>query len=170
MIQNGGIDMVIVRATRPTKQNLLRFPHAGAPGIIDCMSVNMEPEREGKKNDELGKNFKDSVEAVLTAVLETGNAAVTAEINPALDGVELSQDSLLKELRMLHAEMDRISTNIGKIGVDELTLRRLKEAKESLARTKKTLLKVHGRLGKLRTYEESHRLHRTDTEMVEKSS
>lgn len=107
-------------------------------------------------------SFKETAEAFLGELIQKGKAAVDAELTPALEGVELSQDSLMNELRALNAEMERVTQNIDKIGVDEVTLRRLKESKESLARTKKTLLRVHARLGKLRTFENSDRLRRAD--------
>lgn len=107
-------------------------------------------------------SFKETSEELLTQLIRKGKAAVDAELTPAVEGVEQSQDVLVGELQALNAEMQRLTARIDSIGVDEVILRRLKESKESLARTKKTLLRVHARLGKLRTFENSDRLRRAD--------
>lgn len=97
------------------------------------------------------------VQESLHKVLECRKTAVQKHENPQL---ETSQGKLRDELRMMCDEMDTLSQKVEAIGVDQQTQTMIRECKEALQRTKKTLTAVNARVGRLSKFEEANKLKR----------
>lgn len=110
----------------------------------------------------------DVASASLEKIVQASSASVNRELAPALTQVESSQNDLLSELQALSTEMDRMSTQVGQVCVDEYTKKRLAECKESLARTKIVLKTVNARMRRLRTMESAQRKLSAEIEIKEK--
>lgn len=95
---------------------------------------------------------------------------VAIEIKPALEEVAVSQDGLESQLKLLDGEMSAITTVLEKVTLDPETSARMEATKEVMKRTKRKLTTIRGRLGRLRMYEESDRLHLTERQLVERNS
>lgn len=98
------------------------------------------------------------VEAALRAAFLKAGAAADARSADAMARVQLSQGGLIAELGALDAEMERVTAVVEGVSLDPETSRLMDLSRESLQRTKKKLNTVRGRLGRLRTHEESDRL------------
>lgn len=97
------------------------------------------------------------VQKTLDDILEYRKDGVQKQVNPEL---ETSQGKLRDELFMMCNEMDALSQKVEAIGVDEKTKTMIRECKESLFRTRKTLTTVSARVGRLSKFEEANKLKR----------
>lgn len=97
------------------------------------------------------------VQKTLNEVLEYRKDGVQNQVNPHL---EASQGNLRDELLAMCDEMDTLSQKVESIGVDEQTKTMIRECKESLIRTRKTLTTVSARVGRLSKFEEANKLKR----------
>lgn len=95
---------------------------------------------------------------------------VGAEMEAGMDEVTESQEGLAAQLRLLDDEMASITSVLETVKLDPETSARMEETKEVLRRTKRKLTTIRGRLGRLRMYEESDRLHLTETQLVDTSA
>lgn len=110
-----------------------------------------------------------AVADALDLIIGEATKLVSAEIEPALKEVALSQDGLEGQLRHLDEEMTNITSVLEKVTLDPETSARMEQTKEVLRRTKRKLTTIRGRLGRLRMYEESDRLHLTQRQLVERT-
>lgn len=116
------------------------------------------------------KAASPAIENAIRLVIAEATKQVAVEIKPALDEVALSQDGLESQLKLLDKEMAAITNVLEKVTLDPETSARMEETKEVMRRSKRKLTTIRGRLGRLRTYEESHRLHLSARQLVDKSS
>lgn len=96
-------------------------------------------------------------QAILQIIQQASIASETHSI-PALNNLSTSQDGLERELQHLDEEVKRVTDILETVTLDPETSARLEETQNCLNRTKKKLLTIRARLGRLRTYEESDRL------------
>lgn len=104
----------------------------------------------------------------LELIIGEATKIVASEIEPAVDSVAASQQGLESQLRQLDAEMSSITTILDSVTLDPETSARMEETKEVLRRTRKKLTTIRGRLGRLRTYEESDRLHLSEQKLIDR--
>lgn len=122
------------------------------------------PVSNDANNNEAASAKTNFTASAVVKLVEAGRDAVNQELNSVLTDVESSQNALHAELHALCTEMDRISGQVGHIGVDERMQQILTECKESLARTKSTLKTVNGRMTRLRSLDEAQELRGTEVE------
>lgn len=108
-----------------------------------------------------------AVADALELIIAEATKMVAAEIEPAMDEVTESQEGLAAQLRLLDDEMASITSVLETVKLDPETSARMEETKEVLRRTKRKLTTIRGRLGRLRMYEESDRLHLTETQLID---
>lgn len=107
------------------------------------------------------------VAGALQRAVQTASRVVAAEMHPAMDAVTQSQDALAAEMRALDHEMATVTAVLHTVKLDPHTSARMDDTRAVLARTKRKLTTIRGRLGRLRMYEESDRLHLAETQLID---
>lgn len=106
----------------------------------------------------------------LELIIGEATKVVASEIEPAVYNVSVSQQGLESRLQQLDAEMSSITTILDSVTLDPETSARMEETKDVLRRTRKKLTTIRGRLGRLRTYEESDRLQLSDQRLLDRNA
>lgn len=102
------------------------------------------------------------LQQALAQIIQNASVATATHVDPAVQQLTESQDGLEAELRRLDDEMASVTSVLETVTLDPETSARMKETQECLKRTKKKLITIRGRLGRLRTYEEGDRLRLTE--------
>ena len=143
--------------------NIFFYPAESSEPDATCEAVySMKGKAQGNKasiaEEKSPKQGDDSVvQKSLNKILECRKTAIQKQVSPELDS---SQALLRDELLALCDEMDTLSHKVEAIGVDQHTQTMIRECKESLLRTKKTLTTVNARVGRLSKFEEASKLKR----------
>lgn len=95
----------------------------------------------------------------LEMIINEATKIVDTEINPVATSVADSQKGLETQLVQLDIEMTNITKTLETVTLDPKTSERMEETRDVLKRTRRKLNAIRGRIGKLRMYEESDRLH-----------
>lgn len=92
-------------------------------------------------------------------VIQSAKAVWHSETDQALSSAEESQDVLEKQLDALEEDLKRAAAALTATGVvGNNAFRIIHQAQESITRARRKLTTVRARMGRLRTFEEAHRL------------
>lgn len=134
----------------------LRSPQSGAAPRSD-VSVTSQKALATIKRD-------------VRATIAERSAYTESEQAPAIRSLSQSQQELGKQLSALLNEMAQVSKIVEGLSLDPETSKNMDDARASLRRSRSKLVTIKGRLGRLRAFEQSHRLHPVpplNTEMSE---
>lgn len=109
--------------------------------------------------DEDNQPVSSNNDNAIRAAVQAASTIWSSQTASSLDSAEDSQQALKKQLDALEKDMHMAANALAATGsISEITTRSINEAQECLLRAKRKLVSVRARVGRLRTFEEAHRL------------
>lgn len=158
------IDLIFIPSSKAVTKAVYLAPKLALSRKNTCLTTTMSTLNSASSASAANSAVLDALELIIGEATKV----VASEIEPAVDNVSASQQGLESRLRQLDAEMSSITTILDSVTLDPETSARMEETKDVLRRTRKKLTTIRGRLGRLRTYEESDRLQLSEQRLMDR--